>query len=76
MYRDLTFWLGILIGCLFLASLGAFLLYVPVLSVMEVTTTLLGLIVMFCLGIQTGSRRIADASDDKDRAPGLPSEGR
>jgi hypothetical protein len=62
--KDITFWLGILIGCLFLASLGAFFLYVPTLSVMVVSTTLLGFIVMFFLGIQTGSRRTRDVSDE------------
>jgi Na+-driven multidrug efflux pump len=56
MYKQLTFWLGIIAALVFLASLGAFFLYVPVLSVMTVGTTLFGLILMFILGIHTGSR--------------------
>lgn len=58
MRRDLTFLVGILVGVLFLGSLGAFLLYVPILPLTVVVTTLLGLILMFVLGIQTGGRRI------------------
>ncbi|HTW67793.1 MAG TPA: hypothetical protein VME17_24425 [Bryobacteraceae bacterium] len=57
MYKELTFWFGIIVGLVFLASVGAFFLFVPVLSVMTVATTLLGLIVMFALGVQTGRRR-------------------
>lgn len=57
MYKQLTFWLGIIAALMFLGTIGAFLLYVPVLSVMTVSTTLFGLLLMFVLGIQTGSRR-------------------
>jgi hypothetical protein len=43
-------------GALFLASLGAFLLFVPILSIATVVWTLLGLLLMFGLGVQVGSR--------------------
>ena len=76
MYREFTFWIGIISVVLFLASLGAFLLYVPVLSVMTVSTTLLGLILMFILGIQTGSRRSSIAQEKKHQDLGLHIEAR
>ena len=41
-----------------LGSLGAFLLYVPILPFAAVVTILLGLILMFILGVHTGGRRI------------------
>ena len=50
--------LGVLLGVLILGSLGAFLLYVPILPFAAAVTILLGLILMFVLGVQTGSRRI------------------
>ena len=62
MYRQPIFWLGILTALLFAASFGAFLLYVPVLSVMAISSTLLGFILMFALGAQAASRtRSAEA---------------
>ena len=39
--KDVTLWLGIAVGSVFLASFGAFVLYVPLMTVMAVTTTLL-----------------------------------
>jgi hypothetical protein len=50
--------LGVLLGVLILGSLGAFLLYVPILPFAAVVIILLGLILMFVLGVQTGGRRI------------------
>jgi hypothetical protein len=45
-------------GALFLGSLGAFLLFVPILSIATVVWTLLGLLLMFGLGVQVGSREM------------------
>ena len=39
-----------------LGSLGVFLVYVPILPLAVVVTILLGLILMFILGVQTGGR--------------------
>jgi len=54
MERYLTIFLGVLM----LGSLGAFLLYVPVLPFAAVVIVLLSLVWMFILGVQTGRRRI------------------
>jgi Na+-transporting NADH:ubiquinone oxidoreductase subunit NqrB len=57
MTRILTFLLGTIVGSLFLASLGAFLFYVSILSWATIVATLVGMILMFTLGIQTGARQ-------------------
>jgi hypothetical protein len=46
------------LGVLMLGSLGAFLLYVPVLPLIVVVAILLSSFVMFILGVHTGGRRI------------------
>jgi len=51
-------YLAIFLGVLILGSLGAFLLYVPVLPLVLVVTLLLSLVLMFILGVHTGRRRI------------------
>jgi hypothetical protein len=51
-------YLAIFLGVLILGSLGAFLLYVPVLPLALVVTLLLSLVLMFILGVHTGRRRI------------------
>jgi hypothetical protein len=56
MKLDFIVVLGILLAILFLGSIGAFFLYVPVLTVFSVVTLLLGLGLMFALGILTGRR--------------------
>jgi hypothetical protein len=43
-------------GALFLGSAGAFLLFVPVLSIATAVMMLMGLMLMFGLGFQTGAR--------------------
>jgi len=48
--------LSILLAVLFVGSVGAFLLYVPALTVITVVTLLLGLGLMFALGMLTGRR--------------------
>jgi hypothetical protein len=53
---DFIVCLGILLAVLFLGTVGAFLLYVPALTVFTVVTLLLGLGLMFALGILTGRR--------------------
>jgi hypothetical protein len=56
MKLDFIVCLGILLAILFVGIVGAFLLYVPVLTVLTVVTLLLGLGLMFALGILTGRR--------------------
>lgn len=46
--------LGILLGLLLLASVGAFLLYIPLLPLAAVVVILMALVLMFTLGVQTG----------------------
>jgi hypothetical protein len=43
-------------GTLFLCSVGAFFLFVPVLSIASVVLILTGLLLMFGLGVQVGTR--------------------
>jgi hypothetical protein len=44
------------IGLLLLGSIGAFFLFVPLLSIVAVVCILLGLMLMFGLGVQVGTR--------------------
>jgi hypothetical protein len=53
---DFMVCLGILLAVLFVGMMGAFLLYVPALTVITVASLLLGLALMFALGILTGRR--------------------
>jgi hypothetical protein len=66
MKRELTLWVGIAAAILFLGSMGAFLLYVPVMAVTAIVAILLGLILMFALGFQVGGRRIRISRRRKD----------
>jgi hypothetical protein len=43
-------------GALFLGAIGAFFLFVPVLSIATVVWMLMGLMLMFGLGVQVGTR--------------------
>lgn len=54
MKLDFMVCLGTLLAILFVGMVGAFLLYVPALTVISVVTVLLGLGLMFALGILTG----------------------
>jgi hypothetical protein len=56
MRLDFIVCLGILLALLFIGIMGAFLLYVPALTVLTVVTLVLGLGLMFALGLLTGSR--------------------
>jgi hypothetical protein len=56
MKLDFMVCLGILLAVLFLGIAGAFFLYVPALTIFTVVTLLLGLGLMFALGILTGRR--------------------
>lgn len=56
--RYLTASLAGLFGLLFVASVGIFLMWVPLLPTVVVIMVLLSLILMFTLGVQTGRRRI------------------
>jgi hypothetical protein len=49
---------AVILGCLLLASVGAFLFTVPLLSTVSVVLLLLGLMLMFALGLHAGGRRI------------------
>ena len=49
--KDVTLWLGVAVGFVLVAGLAAFFLYVPLMTVMSITTTLLALILMIVLGI-------------------------
>ncbi len=53
---DFIILLSTLLAVLFVGTVGAFLLYVPALTVITVVTLLLGLGLMFALGILTGRR--------------------
>jgi hypothetical protein len=56
MKLDFIICLGILLAIVFVGMVGAFLLYVPALTVITVATLLIGLGLMFALGILTGRR--------------------
>ena len=56
MERYLTASLAVLLGVLILGTFGVFLVYVPILPLAVGVTILLGLILMFMLGVQTGGR--------------------
>jgi hypothetical protein len=56
MKLDFIVCLGVLLAILFVGVVGAFLLYVPALTVFSVVTVLLGLGLMFALGMLTGRR--------------------
>ena len=60
--KDVTLWLGIAVGLVLVSGLAAFFLYVPLMTVMSITTTLLALILMFALGI-TRRAAVREASD-------------
>ena len=65
--------LAIASAALFLGSIGAFFLYVPLLSLATVVCMLVGLILMFGLGIQFGTPVLAtDRAPSSDRMPLLP----
>jgi hypothetical protein len=56
MKLDFIICLGTLLAIAFIGIMGAFLLYVPALTVFTVVIMLLGLGLMFALGLLTGSR--------------------
>jgi hypothetical protein len=49
---------AVLLGCLFLGTVGVFLMAVPLLSLVSVILLLLGMMLMFALGLHAGGRRI------------------
>ena len=59
--KDVTPWLGIAVGFVLVAGLAAFFLYVPLMTVMSITTTLLALILMFAL-VVTRNATVRDTS--------------
>jgi hypothetical protein len=69
MKLDFIICLGILLAVLFVGIMGAFLLYVPVMTLLTVVTLLLGLGLMFALGMLTG-RRSRKLSPFSRRLPG------
>ena len=58
-------YLAIFLGVLMLGSLGAFLLYVPILPLAVVVTLLLSLILMFILGVQARQTEDQDFADEE-----------
>jgi hypothetical protein len=46
------------IGLLLLASVGAFFLYVPILTLVAGLVVMVGLVLMFVLGVLSGRRRM------------------
>jgi hypothetical protein len=48
--------LSILLAALFIGTVGAFLLYVPALALVTTVTLILGLGLMYVLGLITGNR--------------------
>jgi len=56
--RYITIFVGIFLGALVLGSFGTFFMYVPFLPFAGVMTVMLGMLLMFFLGIHTGGRRI------------------
>jgi hypothetical protein len=65
MKLDFMVCLGILLAILFVGIVGAFFLYVPALTVLTSATMLVGLGLMFALGILTGrrSRKVSPFSE-------------
>jgi hypothetical protein len=49
---------AVLLGCLFVGTVAVFLVTVPALSLISVIFLLLGLMIMFALGVHAGGRRI------------------
>jgi hypothetical protein len=49
---------AVLLGCLFLGTVGVFLMAVPLLSLVSVILLLVGMMLMFALGLHAGGRRI------------------
>jgi len=58
MSRHVTILLGFFLSVLLLASIGGFLFYVPAVSWITCIVVLVGMILMFLLGLHTGARRI------------------
>ena len=56
--RYLTILLGVLLGGLILGSFGTFFWYVPLMPFAAAVTIMLGMVLMFILGVQMGGRRI------------------
>jgi hypothetical protein len=56
MKLDIAVLLSALLAVLFIGTIGAFLLYVPALTVFSVAGVLVGLCLMFALGLATGTR--------------------
>jgi hypothetical protein len=53
---DFAVCLSVILAVVFLVAAGAFFLYVPALAVLTTVTLVLGLGLMFVLGLMTGSR--------------------
>lgn len=58
MSRNVTIILGCFLGTMLLASIGGFLFYVPAVSWITFIVVVVGMVLMFLLGMQTGARRI------------------
>ncbi len=58
-------------GALLLGSFGAFFLMVSMLSIATVVSMLVGLMLMFALGLQVGTRQMARISDHAQSPDGM-----
>jgi hypothetical protein len=56
MRLDFAVCFSILLAVIFIGAVGAFLLYVPPLGILTAVTIVVGLGLMFALGLMTGSR--------------------
>ncbi len=56
MRLDFVVSISVLLAAVFIGTVGAFLLYVPLLTVLSVATMMIGLGLMFALGLLTGAR--------------------
>ena len=58
MSRHVTILVAFFLSAMLLGSIGAFLFYVPAIAWLSVMVVLIGMILMFLLGVQAGARRI------------------
>jgi hypothetical protein len=59
------------LGALFAASIGAFLLYVPIMPLAAIVVVLLGMVLMFFLGLHLGGQEML-RTEEPDRKRALP----
>lgn len=55
------------VGALLIGALTAFFLFVPILTIATTTAILMGLVLMFCLGVQVGNRELVPVQREGKR---------